>query len=200
MADAAEQALGPVDLLFNNAGIAPFESAPALRYEQWDLVLGVNLHGVINGLQTFLPRMLERGRPGYIVNTASGAGLVAGPNPLYTTSKFAVVGLSESLRQAMRDHNIGVSVLCPGYVDTEILHHTESTGAGVLTAWDDGIRKGQDALFKAGPSIDAVGETVLAGMEKRSMWIHTDDTARPWVSNRAERLLASWATPAAGKA
>ncbi|RAS70706.1 short subunit dehydrogenase [Lentzea atacamensis] len=117
VADEAESALGHVDLLFNNAGIVPFSTAAELSYDKWDLALAVNLTGVVNGIQTFLPRMIERGA-GHVVNTASGAGLVPDPNVLYVTAKFAVVGLSESLRLAVARHGVDVSVLCPGPVAT----------------------------------------------------------------------------------
>ncbi|HEX7714068.1 MAG TPA: SDR family NAD(P)-dependent oxidoreductase, partial [Bacillota bacterium] len=94
-AEAVERALGPVSLLFNNAGVAGGDSVRRLTYELWDFYLGVNLYGVINGLQAFLPKMIERGQGGHVVNTASGAGLVAsGAGILYTTSKYAVVGMS----------------------------------------------------------------------------------------------------------
>ena len=76
LADDVETRLGPVTLLFNNAGVAGATSPARMSYETWDWVIGVNLHGVINGIQTFVPRMIERGGDGYVVNTASGAGLV----------------------------------------------------------------------------------------------------------------------------
>ncbi len=79
----------------------------------WDWVLGVNLTGVVNGVQTFVPRMIERGGDAYVVNTASGAGLVViGSSFMYNASKFGVVGLSEGLRNALARRGIGVSVLC----------------------------------------------------------------------------------------
>ena len=84
-------------------------------------MLGINLNGVINGIETFLPRMVERAGGGHIVNTASGGGLVAeGNGVMYNTSKFAVVGLSEALRRELEPKKIGVSVLCPGPVATNI--------------------------------------------------------------------------------
>ncbi|MFD0854045.1 SDR family oxidoreductase, partial [Actinomadura adrarensis] len=195
-ADEAESRLGRVDLLFNNAGIAPASVASELRYEKWDLALGVNLTGVINGIQTFLPRMIERGEGGYVVNTSSGAGLVASANVLYVTTKFAVVGLSESLRQALDGHGIDVSVLCPGPVDTGILHNTRSAHAGLSSGVGDDALKDAEAFLKGGADIDSVGETVIAGMEARAMWIHTDDGMRPYVRMRMESLLDSIPAPA----
>jgi len=198
-ADAVEAELGPVDLLFNNAGIAPFSSVAELRYEQWDVALGINLDGVVNGLQTFLPRMIERGEGGYVVNTASGAGLVAGPNVLYSTAKFAVVGLSESLRLAVEEHGIDVSVLCPGPVATDILRNSRAAGEDVSPArFGDEVLRSTEAFLKAGTGIDAVGEMVVAGMEARSLWIHTDASMRPWVTTRMEGILDSMPAPAVG--
>ena len=125
VADEAEARLGAVSILCNNAGVA---AATRLTYEFWDWMLGINLNGVINGIQTFLPRMLERGGGGHIVNTASGAGLAAeGSDLMYTTSKFAVVGMSEALRRELEPKQIGVTVLCPGPVGTNIVGNSRIT-------------------------------------------------------------------------
>ena len=123
-ADAAakvEAALGPVSLLFNNAGVNLFQTIDESTYDDWDWLLGVDLHGVINGVVTFVPRMKELGRGGHVVNTASMASFLAGPVPgIYNCAKFAVRGLSESLRYSLAPHGIGVSVLCPGLVKSYI--------------------------------------------------------------------------------
>lgn len=188
VADDVECTLGPVTLLFNNAGIAPHTSISSVTYEQWDLALGVNLTGVVNGIQTFLPRLIERGRGGHIVNTASGAGLVAGNAVLYTTAKFAVVGMSESLALAVSKYDISVSVLCPGPVDTNIIANTNGTSHSERT----GRALAQSAAFlKTGASIDDVGEMVVDGMERRAMWIHTGDSMGQWIRMRMEGLLDS---------
>ncbi|MBB4930569.1 NAD(P)-dependent dehydrogenase (short-subunit alcohol dehydrogenase family) [Lipingzhangella halophila] len=196
-ADEVESKLGHVNLLFNNAGIVPHSPVSELRYEQWDLALGVNLTGVVNGLQTLLPRMIERGEGGYVVNTSSGAGLAADPNVLYATAKFAVVGLSESLQLAVSKYGIDVSVLCPGPVDTNIIHNTRSAEEGVSLGGRGGALKDAEAFLKGGASIDSVGEMVIAGMEARSLWIHTDDVMRPYVEKRMAGLLESIPAPAA---
>ncbi len=124
MAEAAErteQAFGKVHVLCNNAGVFVSGSTVRMRYADWDWVLGVNVRGVVNGVQAFLPRIASHGEGGHIVNTASMAGLWSGRGGLvYNTSKFAVVGLSEAMRADLEDRNIGVSVLCPGVVDTNI--------------------------------------------------------------------------------
>ncbi|MEU6133062.1 SDR family NAD(P)-dependent oxidoreductase [Saccharopolyspora sp. NPDC047091] len=187
VADTVEASLGPVDLLFNNAGIAPHAPVTEWTWEKWDVALGINLHGVINGLQAFLPRMIARGAGGHVVNTASGAGLIANSSVLYTTAKFAVVGLSESLQRELSGHGIDVSVLCPGPVDTGILGNTGAIDADVA------VRHGRtENYLKHGANIDAVGELVLAGMAARATWIHTDDFVRPMLERRMADLLDSF--------
>ena len=120
-ADRVEEAFGTVHVLCNNAGVLVGGSIDEMAYADWDWVLGVNVRGVINGLQTFLPRIAAHGEGGHIVNTASLAGMsTARGMSVYTASKFAVVGLTEALRADLADSGIGVSVLCPGVVDTNI--------------------------------------------------------------------------------
>ena len=120
-ADQVEARFGPVSLLFNNAGINLFQTIEESSYDDWDWVMGVNLHGPINGVMTFVPRMIAAGKGGYIVNTASMAGFLSAGKPgIYNTTKFAVRGMSESLRASLAPHGIGVSVLCPGLVKSYI--------------------------------------------------------------------------------
>jgi NAD(P)-dependent dehydrogenase (short-subunit alcohol dehydrogenase family) len=120
-AAAVEAKFGVVTLLFNNAGVNLFQSIEESSYDDWDWIMGVNLHGPINGVMTFVPRMIRAGKGGYVVNTASMAGLLAaGTCGIYNTTKFAVRGLSGSLRASLAQHNIGVSVLCPGLVKSYI--------------------------------------------------------------------------------
>jgi len=118
---------GPVHLLFNNAGVATGGLAWEASGRDWQWVLGVNLMGVVHGLQAFVPRMLEAATPAHIVNTASVAGLIAPPNmAVYNVSKHAVVALSETLYHDLRlmQAPIGVTVLCPAFVPTGI-HRAE---------------------------------------------------------------------------
>jgi len=121
-AEESERAFGKIHLLCNNAGVGDGVPIDQAAYEDWDWVLSVNLGGVINGLVTFLPRIKSHGEGGHIVNTASMHSFIALPpwGGIYSCSKFAVRGLSESLRLALSPFNIGVSVLCPGLVQTNI--------------------------------------------------------------------------------
>jgi NAD(P)-dependent dehydrogenase (short-subunit alcohol dehydrogenase family) len=131
-AEAVEAKFDVVSLLFNNAGVNLFQTIEESSYDDWDWLMGVNLHGPINGVMTFVPRMIRAGRGGYVVNTASMAGfLAAGVCGIYNTSKFAVRGLSESLRASLAPHGIGVSVLCPGLVKSYIYASDEVRPAGL---------------------------------------------------------------------
>jgi NAD(P)-dependent dehydrogenase (short-subunit alcohol dehydrogenase family) len=127
-------AYGKVNLVCNNAGVflgmkPMWEST--LRDWQW--ILGVNLWGVINGIRTFVPIMLDSGEPGHIVNTASQAGLVTA-NSIYSLTKHGVVALSEGLYLQLRQRgaNVGVSVLCPLFVDTRIMEAERNRPADLL--------------------------------------------------------------------
>jgi len=198
-ADEAEAAVGDISLLFNNAGVAGGALVDKMTYEVWDWGVGINLGGVINGVQTFLPRMIQRNRGGHIVNTASGAGLVAaGAGVLYHTAKFAVVGMSESLWRELAKFDIGVSVLCPGPVATDIIertqklqpHMTHSMSEEQLTK-----ARARDAKNKAflagGVSPDAVGEQVLEAVRNNSLYIHTDRSMEHLIEERMRALLAA---------
>jgi len=132
-ADAVESKFGVVTLLFNNAGVNLFQSIEESSYDDWDWIMGVNLHGPINGVMTFVPRMLRAKQRGYIVNTASMAGFLAsGVCGIYNTTKFAVRGMSESLRASLAPHGIGVSVLCPGLVKSYIYASDEIRPAALM--------------------------------------------------------------------
>lgn len=123
LAEFAFKAFGRVDLLFNNAGVMMMGNAWEHTCEDWNWVMGVNLYGVVNGINNFVPRMMEQGTPARVINTASIAGFLSSPTTsIYSASKRAVVGLSESLHYELQyvNSNVKISVLCPGAVATEI--------------------------------------------------------------------------------
>jgi len=192
-ADETEARLGPVSLLFNNAGIALTIPAPQMSYEAWDFALGVNLDGVVNGLQTFVPRMCARAAElggAHIVNTASGAGLATpGAGFLYHTAKFAVVGLSEALRFELMGAGIGVSVLCPGPVATKIMHHTQRTQPASAPRLDAQTLQVVDSFLGSGATPDAVGEMVLRAVRENELYIHTDRIMELPIQARTQALL-----------
>jgi NAD(P)-dependent dehydrogenase (short-subunit alcohol dehydrogenase family) len=197
VAEAAESALGPVSLLFNNAGVAGGAAAAKLTYEMWDWGMGINLDGVINGVQTFLPRIVERGEGGHIVNTASGAGLVAtSAGVLYTAAKFGVVGLSEALNLELASAGIGVSVLCPGPVATGIVQRTADSAPKIAQSEEHekagAAARAQAAEFLSqGVGIDAVGEMVLQAVQANGLYIHTDRCTEDLIKARTAALLGA---------
>ena len=124
LARAALDHFGAVHVLFNNAGVAVTGSIWEHSLEDWQWVLNVNLWGVVHGLRSFVPILLEQGGEGHIISTASIAGLMSNPGlGVYNVSKFGVVTLSETLYMDLRARgsSIGVSVLCPGYIRTRIM-------------------------------------------------------------------------------
>jgi NAD(P)-dependent dehydrogenase (short-subunit alcohol dehydrogenase family) len=130
--------------------------------DEWRRVLGVNLMGVIHGVQSFVPRMLSQGRPAHIVNTASMAGLVPVPEMApYTTSKHAVVGLSESLNAELAPRGIRVSAVCPGFIDTKIISRAHLEGE---------LSQSKDRLVRLygryGSSPDLVAEAVVDAVHR----------------------------------
>jgi NAD(P)-dependent dehydrogenase (short-subunit alcohol dehydrogenase family) len=201
VADDVEKRLGPVTILCNNAGVAGAFTLAQMSYELWDLVLGVNVGGVVNGYQTFLPRMMARGAPAHVVNTAAGSGLASGGGVvgyMYPTSKYAVVGLSEATRIHLRQagHPIGVTVLCPGPVPTSILETTyaalpdsakpasESEAADRRQATDT-----INAYLGLGVHPDAVGTMVLDAIVRDRPYVHTDRTMWDAIWQRTKEVL-----------
>lgn len=142
LAKIAFETYSGVHLLFNNAGVGAGKTAWESTLADWEWVLGVNLYGVIHGIRSFVPRMLESGTEGYIVNTASMAGLTSGPGlSVYMASKHAVVSLTETLYHelTLRGSRIGVSALCPGFVNTRIQDSERNRPLGLQNAPDEDI-------------------------------------------------------------
>ena len=197
VADEVEAKLGPVSLLVNNAGVAGGAPANKLTYQLWDWGMGINLEGVINGVQTFLPRMSARGAGGHVVNTASGAGLYAGAgNSLYCTAKFAVVGMSEALGAGLKHQGIGVSVLCPGPVATDIIARTRAVQPKVTKTLSEEQRAKAFArneqmknYLANGVQPDAVGDMVLAAIRENRLYVHTDRSSISKIEERSQALL-----------
>ena len=149
---------GHVDILHNNAGIGHAGDIEATTIEDWQRVIGVNLLGVAYGIQAFIPRMLQQGRPASVVNTASMAGIVPTAKMApYCASKFGVVGLSESLNAELSKRGIHVSAICPGIIDTPIV----STGI-VRGEIADIQGRASSYYAKHGASPDEVAQAILA--------------------------------------
>lgn len=180
----AEATFGAVNLLFNNAGIAPDGQEYAdLETENFDRLIAINLTGVFNGISTFAGAMRSLGR-GHIVNTSSMSGMVADGPGLggYAPSKAAVIAMSEVLRMEMEPYGIGVSVLCPSYVATNLMANT----ARVSGAPGDPMLSLLDVPTK--PS-DVAG-IVLAAIEDDRPYIFTHADCSKRVEERHARVMA----------
>jgi len=130
LAEAVHARHGGVDILVNNAGVVMSGLLVDVEPADWRRLHEINVMGVVHGCRAFLPRMIERGQGGQVVNMASAAGIagMAGMST-YSATKFAVAGLTESLRAELRRHRIGVSLICPSYVDTPIAGKVKIVGA-----------------------------------------------------------------------
>ncbi len=129
-AEEVGDACGAVDLLMNNAGVGLGARFLDTSLEDWDWILGINLRGVVHGCHFFVPKMVEAGRGGHVVNVSSAAGYLPGSVlSAYVTTKYAVLGLSEALSLELAPHRIGVTALCPGIIDTPITRSSPLRGA-----------------------------------------------------------------------
>jgi NAD(P)-dependent dehydrogenase (short-subunit alcohol dehydrogenase family) len=184
-ADEVEAEFGPVSLVFNNAGINLFQTIEDSSYDDWDWVLGVNLGGVINGVMTFAPRMKARAlagevEGGHITNTASMASFIASGAPgIYNTAKFAVRGLSYSLRHSMYQYGIGVSVVHPGLVKSVIYTSDEVRPDHLRRAMKPVERTSVErlaALHEFGMEPDTIGARILDGIrdDRANIFTHPD--------------------------
>ena len=197
VADEAEAAVGPASILVNNAGVGSGAPAHELTYELWDWGMGINLGGVINGIQTFLPRLVERGQGGHIVSTASIAGLYGTiGGVLYCTANFAVVGMSESRAAEVGPKGIGVSVLCPGPVATGIIERTRAVQPRLKRTVSEeqrakAVTKHQEMknYLATGTPPDAVGDMVRDAILGNRLYIHTDRSSVEPIKARTQALL-----------
>jgi len=178
VAERALGAFGAVHVLCNNAGIVGRGTVWEMTREDWDWVLGVNLNGVINGVRSFVPILLEQ-EEGHVVNTASMAGLITGVLASYSVTKHAVVALSEalSLELQMRGANVGVSVLCPGWVKTNVINAERNRPAGlpepVANPMMDSGREMVRSLIENGMAPSEVARQVVEAVKTDRFYILT---------------------------
>jgi NAD(P)-dependent dehydrogenase (short-subunit alcohol dehydrogenase family) len=164
--------------------------------EDWDWVLDVNLGGVINGVQTFLTLIASHGEGGHIVNTASMSGIVtAGGVGIYATSKFAVVGLSEALRVDLAPDNIGVSVLCPGFVNSKIYEcgqtRPEALSSSGYVIDPERLERLKSIHDDIGMDPMEVGSKVVDAIRANRLYIITHPEFRDEIQRRNDALIAA---------
>jgi len=194
-ADETERVFGPVQLLFNTAGVSVFGPLEKSSYADYDWMMGVNFGGVVNGIQTFVPRMIKLGKGGHIVNTASVAAFLAGgPAGIYSASKFAVRGLSEALRTELAKYDIGVSVLCPANVNTNIAESISTRPAHLGESGyrvDDEVINSLKTLYAAGMNPEELARHVLAGVRKNQLYIIPYPEVRAAMKAHFDAVLAA---------
>lgn len=200
LADLAYETFGVVNLLCNNAGVGTACALWCCTLDDWKWILGVNLWGVIHGVKAFVPRMIEQGADAHVLNTASVAGLVSGPQlGIYATSKFGVVALSEALYYDLRmaGHNIGVSVLCPGFVRTRIAEAARnrppelSEGAAQDWVASDAAKQ----IIAAGMEPSEVASIVVNALQEGKFYIFTHPWTHTFVKRRVEAVLSERLDP-----
>jgi NAD(P)-dependent dehydrogenase (short-subunit alcohol dehydrogenase family) len=186
---------GAVNVLCLNAGVGGGGPIHELTTNDWQWVLGVNLWGVIHGLRAFLPTMITSGEPGHVVSTASMAGMLAGPmmGP-YNATKFAVVAIMETMRAEMEmlGTNISCSVLCPGFVNTDIMdsgRNRPSSLPGREMPVDEERRAGFKAMLESGRQPDEVARMVERGIRENRLHIFTDEGMGALFEARAHAII-----------
>lgn len=195
-AQAAIDAFGKVHVVCNNAGVGGRSGADAISLQDWRWVVDINLMGVVHGVRAFLPHLTSHGDGGHIVNTASMAGFLPGTGfGPYTATKFAVVGLSEALRTELAPQGIGVSVLCPGWVKTQITDSRRNwpKDYGEPPAPRPGLLDQHIAeLVRTGMEPSAVAALTLAAIRGDQLYVFTHPHMRPPLEARVENFLAAY--------
>ena len=196
-ANKVVEELGGAHVICNNAGVVTMRKAQDMSPSDWDWVVGVNLYGVINGIQAFLPKMVEQAEGGHIVNTASIAGLVPEATPgilSYTASKYGVTGLTESMRLDLEQYDIGCTVVCPGGVATRIVeagrNRPEEYGGPEqpnLDVMGSGKSVPQEMIT---PEI--LAQMILRAIHENELYVLSHPETQPAVEERFKELLAAF--------
>lgn len=193
---AAEQAFGKLHVAVNNAGVAMHGTrVEEVTPDEWNWVIGVNVLGVINGIRTFVPLIRRHGEGGHVVNTASISGFFVrkGRNQgAYSMTKYAVVALSEALEQEVEGAGIGVSVLCPGAVETQIFASAATRPERFGGPY---MRPQQEALRGAagrGLAPEVAGQRVLQAIQHNEFYVLTHAGERDAVKARHARIEAAF--------
>lgn len=195
-AQATIDHFGKVHIVVNNAGVGLGGQPGEIELQDWRWIVDINLMGVVHGVEVFTPLIQSHGEGGHIINTGSMAGHVApgGMGP-YNATKYAVVGYSEGLKAELAPHNIGVSVLCPGWVRTNI--HTTgfgrpSGGPTLEEAKDDPQFQEMDAVIKGGLDPDKVADWVADCVEANRLYIFTHEMMKIGIDMKYAQIQADY--------
>jgi NAD(P)-dependent dehydrogenase (short-subunit alcohol dehydrogenase family) len=185
-ARAIHAAHGSMDVVMNVAGISVWGTVEDLEHAQWRKVVEVNLMGPIHVIESFVPKMIEAGRGGHLVNVSSAAGLFGLPwHAAYSASKFGLRGISEVLRFDLERHGIGVSLVCPGGVDTGLVETVEIPG--IDPAHED-VKRMKAHFRKRAVTPERAAEAILRGIARNHYMVFTSADIR--VGHWFQRKLA----------
>jgi NAD(P)-dependent dehydrogenase (short-subunit alcohol dehydrogenase family) len=191
---------GKIHVLINNAGVLVNAPLSRASYDDWDWVMNVNLTSIFNGVRAFLPHIQSHGEGGQIATTSSVLGLiVSGEIGVYSTSKVAAVGMMEALRAELADMNIGASVICPGYVKTDLWDASRNRPSKFASTADTSLspqKKDEIRAAVASPGAWAmdpveVGRLVLRGIRNNDLYILTHPEFEQGIRDRSEALINS---------
>lgn len=191
-------AFGKVHIVCNNAGVAVGGPFGTVRERDWDWIIDVNLKGVIYGTEVFVPLIKCHGEGGHVVNTASMAGMISPPGmEPYSATKFAVVAMSEGWFQQLAPMDIGVSVLCPGFVRTRIHESGRARqdrygGQGEVDPGVGATRQAASENVMSGLDPDVVGARVVEAVKANELYIFTHPAMKEFVEARFQNILAAF--------
>lgn len=190
LADRTWSTFGGAHIVFNNAGVAVSGPIAEMTHADWKWVIDVDLWGPIHGVETFVPRMIEQAEPGHVVNTASFAGVV--PNDdlgVYCVAKYGVVAMSEVMQRELRQHEIGVSVLCPMRVATNIdksgRNRQDEYGGPEAQQYPEVDEEEMAGRLVA---VEEVAELVVKGITENELYLFPHPEARQFIARRFERM------------
>ncbi|MDT4915839.1 MAG: hypothetical protein QOI15_2796 [Pseudonocardiales bacterium] len=171
LAQAVHDEGGSVDVVMNVAGISAWGTVDRLEHRQWRAMVDVNLMGPIHVIESFVPEMIKAGRGGHLVNVSSAAGLLGLPwHGAYSASKFGLRGVSEVLRFDLREHRIGVSLVCPGGVATPLTETVEIAGVDQSGA---AFTRMQAHFRRRAVSPEQAAEAILRGVRRNRYLVYT---------------------------
>jgi NAD(P)-dependent dehydrogenase (short-subunit alcohol dehydrogenase family) len=192
-ADEAEAHFGPLHLLFNTAGVSIFGPLEQASYDDYDWVVNVNWWGVVNSMQTWVPRMLAHGEGGHIVNTASlGAFFANSGAGIYSATKFAVHGITMAMRDALKDKGIGVSVLCPANIRSNIAESVKTRPAHLSNSGykvDEREIAALHEIYSQGMDPEELAGHVKAAIEENRFYIIPYPEARGLLEAAFQQVL-----------
>jgi NAD(P)-dependent dehydrogenase (short-subunit alcohol dehydrogenase family) len=195
LAARAREAFGNVHVLCNNAGVSHRRRGVDATHEDWVWMLGVNLWGTVHGMEAFLPAMLASGQEGHIVNTSSMNGIVPSAlSAMYSTSKYGVLGLTETFRNELQGTRVSISALCPAGVRTQITRSERNRPAQLAAPTPPPPHTPSNNFDLSEPrQPEQVGDMVLEGIRRNQLYIFTDMKVKALVDDHHRRMTEEFA-------